>query len=120
MYLHLLNQHAPFHHKFIWKIKISLKIKIFFWYLQRGIILTKDNLARKDGKGSQKCCFYNINETIKHLFFGCHHAKQIWRIIYFATGLSQPKSVFHMLGNWLHILDNKMKKDNNGGVAALC
>jgi hypothetical protein len=25
-----------------------------------------------------------------------------------------------MLGNWLHILDNKMKKDNNGGVAALC
>jgi hypothetical protein len=52
MYLHLLNQHAPFHHKFIWKIKISLKIKIFFCYLQRGIILTKDNLARKNGKGS--------------------------------------------------------------------
>jgi hypothetical protein len=47
MYLYLLNQHAPFRYKFILKLKISLKIKIFFWYLQRRIILTKDNLARK-------------------------------------------------------------------------
>jgi hypothetical protein len=52
MYLHLLNQHAPFRYNFIWKLKIPLKIKIFFWYLQRGIILTKDNLARKNWKGS--------------------------------------------------------------------
>jgi hypothetical protein len=48
MCLHLLNQHASFYYKFIWKIKIPVKIKIFFWYLQRGIILTKDNLARKN------------------------------------------------------------------------
>jgi hypothetical protein len=48
MYVHLLNQHAPFRHKFIWKLKIPFKIKIFFWYLQRCIILTKNNLARKN------------------------------------------------------------------------
>jgi hypothetical protein len=30
VYLHLLNQHAPFRHKFIWKLKIPLKINIFF------------------------------------------------------------------------------------------
>ena len=41
MYLHKINQHAPFRHKLIWKLKISLKIKIFFWFLQRGVILTK-------------------------------------------------------------------------------
>ena len=41
MYLHEMNQHAPFRHKLIWKLKIPLKIKIFFWYLQRGVILTK-------------------------------------------------------------------------------
>ena len=33
MYLHEMNQHAPFRHKLIWKQKIPLKIKIFFWYL---------------------------------------------------------------------------------------
>jgi hypothetical protein len=77
MYLYLLNQHAPFRHKIIWKLKIPFKIKIFFCYLQRGIILIKDNLVRKNWKRSQKCCFYNANEIIKYLLFDCHHAKQI-------------------------------------------
>jgi hypothetical protein len=48
MYLHLIDTRPPFRHKKIWKIKISLKIKIFLWFLQRGIVLTKDNLARKN------------------------------------------------------------------------
>jgi hypothetical protein len=120
MYHHLLNYHAPFRHKFIWKLKIPLKIKIFLWYLQRGIILTKDNLVRKNWKGSQKCCFYNTNEIIKHLLFDCHHAKQIWMIVYLATGLTPPNSVSYMFRNWLHFLDDKMKKITMAGVAALC
>jgi hypothetical protein len=57
MYLHLLNQHALFHHKCIWKLKIPFKIKIFFWYLQRGIILTKDNLTMKNWKWSRSVAF---------------------------------------------------------------
>ena len=47
MYLHLANHNFPFRHKFIWKLKIPLKIKIFLWYLQKGVLLTKDNLQRK-------------------------------------------------------------------------
>ena len=99
MYLHEMNQHAPFRHKLIWKLKIPLNIKIFFWYLQRGVILTKDNLVRKNWKGSLKCCFCNCNESITHLLFDCHHAKEVWRIVYLATGLTPPRSVSHMLGN---------------------
>jgi hypothetical protein len=30
-----------------WKAKIPLQIKIFFWYLWKGFILTKDNLAKR-------------------------------------------------------------------------
>ena len=104
MYLHKINQHALFRHKLIWKLKIPLKIKIFFWFLQRGVILTKDNLARKNWKGSLKCCFYNCDESITHLLFDCHHAKEIWKIVYLATGLTPPKYISHMLGNWLSIL----------------
>lgn len=29
-----------------WKAKIPLKIKVFLWYMQKGVILTKDNLAK--------------------------------------------------------------------------
>ena len=48
LYLHLLDRKPPFRHKMIWKLKIPLKIKIFLWFLQRGILLTKDNLAKKN------------------------------------------------------------------------
>jgi hypothetical protein len=41
-------------------------------------------------------------------------------IAYLATGLSPPKSVSHMFGNWLYILDDNMKKITMTGVAALC
>ena len=29
----------------LWQIKIPTRIKIFLWYLKRGVVLTKDNLA---------------------------------------------------------------------------
>ena len=31
------------HDRLIWKLKVPLKIKFFFWYLKRGVVLTKDN-----------------------------------------------------------------------------
>jgi hypothetical protein len=37
-------------------MKISLKNKIFAWYLRRGVILTKDNLIR------------GIGVEVKHVF----------------------------------------------------
>jgi len=120
MYLHKINEHAPFRHKLIWKLKIPLKIKIFFWFLQRGVILTKDNLARKNWKGSLKCCFCNCNESITHLLFDCHHTKEIWKIVYLATGLTPPRSISHMLGNWLSNFDNNERRVVLVGAAALC
>jgi hypothetical protein len=57
MYLHRLDSFAPYCNKGIWKLKIPLKIKVFLWLLNKRLILTKDNLARKNWKGSQKCCF---------------------------------------------------------------
>jgi hypothetical protein len=63
-----MNKGIPFTKKFIWKLKIPLKDKIFLWFIQQGVILTKDNLAQKNWVGSQKCCFYDRNEMIK-LFF---------------------------------------------------
>jgi len=101
MYQYLMNQETPFVNKFLWNLKIPLKIKNFLWYLQQGVILTKDNLAKKNWSGSKKCCFCDLNETIQHLFFDCQHAKIIWRVVQVATGLTPPKSMTHMLRNWL-------------------
>jgi hypothetical protein len=63
---------------FIWKQKLPLKIKVFFGYSYKGVILTKDNLVRRQWQGDRKCCFCSSNETIQHLFFDCHFAKFMW------------------------------------------
>jgi hypothetical protein len=43
----------------------------------------------------------NSYGTIKHLFFDCQRAKTIRRIIHIATGLTPPRCIPHVLGNWL-------------------
>ena len=45
-YLGLINQNTTNFNKRLWKLKTPLKIKIFRWYLRRGVILAKDNPAK--------------------------------------------------------------------------
>jgi hypothetical protein len=47
MYQYLINYDSPSINKIIWMLMILLKIKTFLWYLQLGVILTKDNLPKE-------------------------------------------------------------------------
>uniref|UniRef100_A0A0A9D097 Reverse transcriptase zinc-binding domain-containing protein n=1 Tax=Arundo donax TaxID=35708 RepID=A0A0A9D097_ARUDO len=47
MYRAALNINYTSNDCLLWKLKIPLKIKIFLWYLCKGVILTKDNLVKK-------------------------------------------------------------------------
>ena len=85
MYRALIQSHVPTdNNKKIWKMKIPLKNKIFAWYLRRGVILTKDNLIKRNWHGSTQCVFCPHDETIKHLFFHCKLARSIWSVIQIA------------------------------------
>ena len=50
MYKHLINQIAMPLNKLLWKLKLPLKIKVFIWFLIKGVILTKDNLKTRKWK----------------------------------------------------------------------
>ena len=39
-----------------------------------GIVLAKDNLARRNWNDSLRGCLYMKNETIQHLIMECHYA----------------------------------------------
>lgn len=97
-----MNDHPPFEHKYLWKMKIPLKIKIFMWLLNRRVILTKDNLMKRNWHGCTKCAFCNHDETIEHLFISCPFVIKIWRLLHFTFNISPPASLSHMLGGWLH------------------
>jgi hypothetical protein len=101
MYLDLLDDGTKFLKKYIWKIKVPLKIRVFMWFLHRKVILTKDNLTKKNMTGNEKCCFYDDKESIQHLFFECPFAKIIWRLIHMTFGLTPPKNITNLFGNWL-------------------
>jgi hypothetical protein len=74
-------------------MKIPLKNKHFAWYLRRGVILTKDNLMKRNWHGIQISFFCSQDETIKHLFFRCNFACSIWSVIQAASGLYTPTSI---------------------------
>ena len=42
---------------------------MFAWYLRRGVILTKDNLAKRNWQGSKKCVFCHHDENINTFSF---------------------------------------------------
>jgi hypothetical protein len=45
------------------KLKCSQN-KNFIWYLRQGVILTKDNLVKREWKGDSECCLCNAHVTI--------------------------------------------------------
>ena len=98
---------------------MPLKNKIFMWYLRRGVVLTKDNLARRNWKGSRKCSFCTHDETIKHLFFQCKFARSTWSIIQIASNLYLPTSVANIFDHWLDGISNRFKMLLRKGAYAL-
>ncbi|WVZ74625.1 hypothetical protein U9M48_022786 [Paspalum notatum var. saurae] len=118
MYSFLINNGLKVSQE-IWRTKIPLKIKIFMWYIKRGVLLTKDNLARRNWNGSQSCCFCHYNESIQHLFFDCRLAKVIWRIVFMTLGLTPPLNTAHLFNQWSCQGGSKYKPFLLAGAAAL-
>jgi hypothetical protein len=120
LYLHQMNDGLGGEHNYLWKLKIPLKIKIFMWFLNKKVILTKDNLTKRNWSGCQKCCFCDSPESIEHLFLHCPLAQVCWRIVHFAYNLSPPTSIANMFGQWLAGVDKKLRARLRVGMTALC
>jgi hypothetical protein len=120
MYEDLMNDPTPFARKYLWKIKVPLKIKIFMWFLNNKVLLTKDNLLKRSWKGCSKCVFCGEQETVEHLFITCPFARLVWRTIDFAFDLPPPVNITNMFGNWLNGVNRQLKGQIRIGVSAVC
>jgi hypothetical protein len=119
MYIDLLNDNTVYLHKYLWKMKVPLKTKIFMWFVHRKEILNKDNLAKRNWPGSSKCCFCEQNESTDHLFIKCPFAKIIWQIVYMALNITPPVNIAHMFGTWLNGIVKSKKRNIRVGVCAI-
>ena len=90
------------------------------WFLSEKVLLTMDNLAKRNWHGCQKCCFCDSLETIEHLFISCPFAKNLWRMIFFTFNITPPTNIANMFSNWLNGVEKKTKARIRVGVTALC
>ena len=63
--------------------------------------------------------FCSSDETIQHLFFDCHVARFLWRVVHYFD-LSPTQSITHLFGNWLRSVGTKLKRKLLTGASALC
>ena len=90
------------------------------WFLNRRVLLTKDNLAKRNWQGNTRCHFCGQPETIEHLFLSCPFAKLVWRIVFCTYNIPPPSNITNMFGNWLNGVDKKTKTMIRIGVPAIC
>ena len=105
--------------KDIWKAKMPLKIKIFVWYLHSGVVLTNDNLLKRNWKENAKWFFVpRMRQLI--VFFHCQLAKFIWRLVRIRCGVRPPNNIRHIFGSWLTGLDNRKRSHFILAASAIC
>ena len=119
MYKDLMRENAIPDFYVSWKLKLPLKIKVFLWYLKK-VILTKDELVKRNWKGCTKCCFCSREETIQHLFFDCHMSRFIWNSLFLSFGITPPSSVANLFGSWYESFPLTYGKTIMIGTSALC
>ncbi|WVZ77096.1 hypothetical protein U9M48_024997, partial [Paspalum notatum var. saurae] len=145
MYKYLVNSNIPVPQD-IWHTKLPLKIKIFIWYLKKGVLLTKYNLSRRNWHGDKSCAFCGRTETIQNLSFECQYAKFLWRcgqkhstlLLLGATGLcwalwlsrndivfakTPPKSFLQVLfrgTHWLRVWAKLQQNEDKTQVVIQC
>ena len=119
MYVDVINSSSIPSSKHVWAVKVPLKIKVFMWFVHKQVILTKDNLTKRNWTGPTRCSFCDRDETIKHLFLDCPLAKVLWRTVHIAFNITPPSSVNTLFGTWLNGIEPETARHISVGVCAL-
>jgi hypothetical protein len=83
------------------------------------MILTNENLIKRNWHGNTTCCFCDNDESIQHLFFECPLAKIVWRLVHIIFGLALSKNVTNLFVNWLACINKKDVKQIRICVCAI-
>ena len=117
MYVDVINSSVIPSFKHVWKVKVPLKIKVFMW-LRKQVILTKNNLIKRNWTRSTRCSLCDRDENIKHLFFiACWRV--LWRTVQIAFNITPPNSVGMLFGTWLVGIESETARHIRVGVCAL-
>ena len=111
LYKELITSGLKFPRKYLWKIKVPAKIKVFLWLVNKKSVLTRDVLLKKGWKGKKECVFCGQDESIDHLLFTCSAASLLWSLVRCVCGLKTiPLNVKEFFGDGLANFTKKTRK----------
>ncbi|CAN1254883.1 Putative ribonuclease H protein At1g65750 [Linum perenne] len=65
--------------RWLWQLSMPPKLIFFVWRVLKNALATKRNMFRRNCSPSPSCQLCNaVEETIEHLFFGCHFSARFW------------------------------------------
>jgi hypothetical protein len=108
MYQAIIDSNILPHNIYLWKLKLPLKVKVFLWLLYRKVILTKDNLVKRNWHGDINMLFFNNHETI-HISLQIVSWLIMWRVIHLAFVIGPPSSINQMFGIWVINMNNNKR-----------
>jgi hypothetical protein len=120
MYLATINNGFVDTNRKMCKVQIPLKIKIFMWYVYKGVVLTKHNLAKCNWDGSKQCNFCCRDESIQHLFFDCLYARFVWGLVQITFGIRPPLNTNHLFDTWSNSLGGSFKRQLLAAASTFC
>ncbi|KAL2939300.1 hypothetical protein RDABS01_000132 [Bienertia sinuspersici] len=102
--------------KYLWKMHIPSKWKVFLWKLIWNALPLRPNLLRRGVQVASFCPFCeDCEETNEHLFRGCTIVHHVWfaSILGIRTEANQPIPLGTWIQNILCLLAKGPNKDNN-------
>jgi hypothetical protein len=106
-----LRAEGSFPQKFLWMIRIPMKVRIFPLLMLKNSVTTKDNLLKRARLEMSIFHLCSQKENIEHFSFGCGVAKLVWKIVLCAFHLVRPsESVDDLVGGWINSFSKNQRK----------
>lgn len=87
-------------YKHLWKLKITLKVKILMWLMLQHRLLTRDRLVIRGWQGNPNCTFCYLSETVDHLFLHCDCIKYIGNKLNHFNTLNYTLDITNVVSLW--------------------
>jgi hypothetical protein len=104
----------------IWKGEIPPKIKVFMWFLENNVLLTKEKLISRNWTGDNSCSFCPDFESTNHLFFTYHTARSVWGCVAKCFNSDHVPNNIEQCWMWLNRNLFDGKEIGIVGAAAIC
>jgi hypothetical protein len=98
---------------------VPLKIKIFLWYLRKGVVSLNIIWLRGIGKEALNVVFV-VNMRQFNIFFYCPIAMQVLGMVSITFDIKKPRSISDIFGVWIKSFSAKQRKHVLIGIAAIC